>query len=114
MKIGIIGLGKMGEAIAYKLLQGKHEVVGFDSDKKVRDNVQKIGIKIVDNIEVIPELVRVFWIMVPAGALVDDIIKTFLPMLQSGDIIIDGGNSHFSDSQILAKNLFANKVHYIY
>ncbi len=98
MKFGIIGLGKMGSAIAWRVLQGGHEVFGFDLDKNALETSQKMGVKIVDSIEEMPQHAQVIWLMVPVGIPVDKTIQKLIPHLQEGDIIIDGGNSNYKDS----------------
>ena len=113
MKFGIIGLGKMGSAIAYRVLKGGFEVFGFDLDKKATEAAQKMGVKIVDSIEHMPKYVRVIWLMVPVGSPVDDTLKKLLPHLQKGDIVIDGGNSKYTDSIRRAKMLEAHGVEYL-
>lgn len=99
MKIGVIGLGRMGNAIAYRAIQGGHEVVGFDQDLQARKDAQALGATIAPSlIDVIKEC-RVVWLMVPAGRIVDQVLKQLTPHIQSNDIIIDGGNSFYKDSQ---------------
>ncbi len=99
MKIGIVGLGRMGNAIAYRALQGGHEVVGFDRDAQARKAVQDLGATTVSSIAELAKQCRIIWLMVPAGKIVDDVIKQLSPHIQSEDIIIDGGNSFYKDSQ---------------
>ncbi len=98
MKMGIIGLGRMGGAVAFRVVQAGHEVIGYDSNKKARKNAQEDGIEIANSIADIAEKTRIIWLMVPAGDIVDNIIKDLLPQLKAGDIIIDGGNSHYKNS----------------
>lgn len=113
MKIGLIGLGKMGNSIAYRLINKNHEVIGYDSDKKAQENAQIIGIKIVENLSEIPKLVDIIWLMVPAGEIIDNILKGLLPDLKPETIIIDGGNSHFLDSIERSKRLEKYGIHFI-
>lgn len=91
MNIGLVGLGKMGQAIAYRLLQAGHQVVGYDP-------AQSIGDYCVDNLATLAQQARIIWLMVPAGQAVDDVLAQLRPYLKSGDIIIDGGNSNYQDS----------------
>ena len=99
MNVALIGLGKMGEAIAYRLLLAGHKVFGFDLDSTSCALAQKIGVQIVDNIDHFAHKnITVFWLMVPQGELVDKVISQLHSILTPGAIIIDGGNSKFSDS----------------
>lgn len=104
MKVGIIGLGKMGNAIAYRLSKGCHEVIGFDLNEENKKKIEKFGAKIAKNLEELSEKVNIIWLMVPAGKPVDDILEKLLPILSKGSILIDGGNSHFTDSIRRSKN----------
>lgn len=89
--IGIIGLGRMGEAIVFRLLEAGHEVVCFDKNEEARKAVTVLGATVVDSIEDLAKQVHAFWLMVPAGDVVDAVIKELRPHLGAGDIIIDGG-----------------------
>lgn len=99
MKIRLIGLGKMGENIAYNLIDNKHEVYGFDNSSEVRDLLRSSKIKIKDNYK---ELLKrdegeqlIVWILVP-NQFVDEVIDDLKPYLMDNDIIIDAGNSNFN------------------
>ncbi|HQT90498.1 MAG TPA: decarboxylating 6-phosphogluconate dehydrogenase [Candidatus Kryptobacter bacterium] len=101
MKIGLIGLGKMGANMAQRLLKGGHKVVGFDRDQQAVKGIIEEGNEGANSIdELISKLTapKVVWIMVPAGKPVDDTIDLLIPKLKSGDIVIDGGNSYYKDS----------------
>lgn len=108
MKIGLIGLGKMGANMAKRLLEGGHKVVGFDRDpqavKNIVDDGNEGAISIDELISKLP-VPRIVWIMVPAGKPVDDTIDLLIPKLRSGDVLIDGGNSYYKDSVRRAKKL---------
>jgi 6-phosphogluconate dehydrogenase len=111
MKIGIIGLGKMGGAIAELLIDAGHDVVGFDFSKDACEHSADYGVQIVPDIAHVAQQARVIWLMVPAGDPVDQVIAQLMPQLQSNDIIVDGGNSNFNDSirrakELLTKNIF--------
>jgi len=101
MQLGFIGLGKMGKNMALRLLAKKHKVVAWNRSPKPLKEVTTKGAKGADSI---PDLCkklkspRVVWIMVTAGAPVDEIIEQIAPNLDRGDLIIDGGNSKFHDS----------------
>jgi 6-phosphogluconate dehydrogenase len=95
MKLGMIGLGKMGGNMATRLRRHGHEVIGFDRDPAARD---------VDSLEALVaaldgESRRVVWVMVPSGGPTTDTIEALAGLLESGDLVIDGGNSNFRHSQ---------------
>ena len=98
MKVGIIGLGKMGEAIAYRLMQAEHEVIGYDQSKQTMHEAEKIYVKTVASVAEVAAQARIIWLMVPAGPAVDTVIKELIPHLKAGDVVIDGGNSNYKDS----------------
>ena len=101
MKIGLVGLGKMGYNLALNAIGKKHEVVAFDLSENVRAMAEKEGIGTVADLKNLASALqarRVIWLMVPAGDPVDGVIAAIRPSLSKGDIIIDGGNSHYKDS----------------
>ena len=116
MRIGMIGLGRMGANMAQRLIRGGHRVAGFDPDQKVRDEVAGKGVEAAATLDVLVgklEAPRVLWLMVPAGAVVDQTIEALLPKLAAGDMLIDGGNSNYKDTQRRAKALAEKKIHYV-
>ncbi len=116
MKIGFIGLGKMGGNMVQRLLLDKHEVVVFDFNTSIVKDLEKKGAiaatDIEDMIQKLPDT-KVVWLMVPAGKPVDDTITKLLPLLQKGDILIDGGNSFWKDSQARAQRTAFKSVEFI-
>ena len=113
MKVGLIGLGRMGNAVAFRLLQAGHEVIGFDLDKSAQDNARSMGVQIVTELKKITDGVDAIWLMVPAGEIVDVTITQLKPYLEPGLIIIDGGNSNFKDSIRRAEDLQKSSIHYL-
>ncbi len=97
MNMGLIGLGRMGNAIGSRLRQAGHTVIGFDEDKSVRTEARKVGIELVSTLNELAAASRIIWLMVPV-TVVDELITQLLPHLKKGDIIIDGGNSFYKDS----------------
>ena len=99
----MIGLGKMGANMAERLVQAGHRVVGFDlHDDAVTSVVERgaVGAESIEHmVEQLSDDRRAVWIMVPAGDPVDATIAHLLGILREGDIVIDGGNSYFKDTQ---------------
>lgn len=110
MKIGLIGLGKMGLNLAENMLDNNIEVLAFDVFDKARENAEKHNINTVDSIEQLVKQLdqpRIIWIMVPAGAPTNDTIGQLSNLLSKNDVVIDGGNTYYQDSlhhnQVLSK-----------
>jgi len=101
MQLGLIGLGKMGGNMAERLRLGGHQVVGFDFNadavKKLTES-GNVGASTLEELVNKLEGRRAIWIMVPQGAPVDETIAKLEPLLNKGDILIDGGNSYYKDS----------------
>jgi 6-phosphogluconate dehydrogenase len=102
MELGLIGLGKMGGNMAERLRLAGHKVVGFDFSadavKKLND-AGSVGVSSLEDLVKNLQAPRAIWIMVPAGDPVDETIAKLKPLMQKGDIFIDGGNSNYKDSQ---------------
>jgi 6-phosphogluconate dehydrogenase len=106
MRIGMVGLGKMGGGMTERLLQSGHEVVAFDRDVEAIDRAVKLGAIGITTLEGFgKELVapRAAWIMVPAGEPTESTIRELSEILSNGDTIIDGGNSNYKDTIRRAK-----------
>src|SRR5262245_35381351 len=99
MKIGMIGLGRMGANMVRRLLRKNHECVVYDRSAKAVDELVHDG---AIGASVLPDLVkklakpRAVWLMVPAAA-VEGTVAGLVPLLEAGDILIDGGNSYYVD-----------------
>jgi 6-phosphogluconate dehydrogenase len=101
MQLGLIGLGKMGGNMAERLKLGGHDVVGFDFNAEAVARLTEAGNVGVNSLEDLVQNLkarRAIWIMVPQGQPVDDTIAKLEPLLNPGDILIDGGNSMYKDS----------------
>jgi 6-phosphogluconate dehydrogenase len=111
----MVGLGRMGANMVRRLLKGGHECVAYD---RSREAVQAVAADGAIGANSLAELVRglsaprAVWIMVPA-ALVDSVIAELRPLLASGDILIDGGNSHYQDDIRRAEELRPAGLHYV-
>src|ERR1700745_1095799 len=105
MQLGMIGLGRMGANMVRRLLKAGHDGVVFDvSPKAVEDLVQDKAVGASSLADLVKKVAkpRAIWLMVPAG-IVDKTIADLLPLLESGDILIDGGNSYYVDDIRRAK-----------
>lgn len=115
MQLGMIGLGRMGANMVRRLLKDGHQCVVFDRSPKP---VSELVLEKAVGSSSLPDLVknlmkpRAIWMMVPA-AVTDKTIADLLPHLESGDILIDGGNSYYIDDIRLAKNLASKNIHYV-
>jgi 6-phosphogluconate dehydrogenase len=101
MQLGLIGLGKMGANMAERLRLGGHQVVGFDFNAEAVTKLTASGNLGVSSLEDLAKNLhgrKAIWIMVPQGKPVDDTIAKLEPLLNPGDILIDGGNSNYKDS----------------
>ncbi|MFV0132669.1 phosphogluconate dehydrogenase (NAD(+)-dependent, decarboxylating) [Streptomyces sp. HMX87] len=99
MQIGLVGLGKMGGNMRERLRNAGHEVVGYDTDPELSD---------VDNlVELADRLAapRAVWVMVPAGAVTQNVIDQLGGILKPGDTVVDGGNSRWTDDEKHAEEL---------
>ncbi|HEX5391827.1 MAG TPA: decarboxylating 6-phosphogluconate dehydrogenase [Rhodocyclaceae bacterium] len=117
MDIGMIGLGRMGAAMAKRLHNGGHRVVGFDGDTAARTHAEQAAeleaaTSLADLVSRLPPP-RVLWLMVPAGEVVDDLIAELHPLLIHNDTLVDGGNSYYKDTQRRAEALAESGIHYI-
>ena len=101
MDIGFMGLGRMGENMVRRLVRGGHRVVAWNRSRGKIDEVAAEGAVPAYTIEdLVAQLSprRVLWIMVPAGDPVDQLIAQLKPLINQGDILIDGGNTNFRDT----------------
>src|SRR5688572_32205886 len=115
MQLGMIGLGRMGGNMVRRLLRGGHACVVFDSQPASIATLVQDGATGAHSLEAFAtslDTPRVIWLMLPA-AVVEGTIDALAPLLQSGDILIDGGNSHYIEDIRRAKALEARGIHYL-
>jgi 6-phosphogluconate dehydrogenase len=115
MQLGMIGLGRMGANMVRRLLKGGHQCVVFDmSPKAVKELIKEkaVGTSALADLVKKLEKPRAVWLMVPA-AVVDKTIADLVPHLESGDILIDGGNSYYVDDIRRAKELTSKQISYV-
>ncbi|MBW1860087.1 MAG: decarboxylating 6-phosphogluconate dehydrogenase [Deltaproteobacteria bacterium] len=101
MKIGFVGLGKMGGKMVERLINGGHEIVAFDPVKEALDEAEKKGVIPADSLQELVDKLdapRAIWIMVPSGGPTEETINLLAALVQEGDTLIDGGNSMYKDS----------------
>ena len=101
MDIGMVGMGRMGGNMAERLQRGGHRVVAYDRDPDTRATATERGLDSVESIEAFAEALsppRVLWVMVPSGNPTEGTLAALADVLESGDIVIDGGNSNYKDS----------------
>ncbi len=116
MRIGMVGLGRMGANMARRLMRGKHEVIVFDLNP---ENVQRLaneGAKPATSLQDLAATLgtpRAVWIMVPAGDATEKTVDALAEVLKPGDTIIDGGNSYFKDDVRRSRKLNQRGIHYI-
>jgi 6-phosphogluconate dehydrogenase len=116
MKIGFIGLGKMGMNMVHRLLKDNHEIVVYNRSREPIEEAEKLGAIAADSVkDLVGKLEgrKVIWIMVPSGKPVDENMAAVLPHLNKDDIIIDGGNSYFKDTQTRAKLCQQNGINFV-
>ncbi len=113
MKLGYLGLGKMGKNMVLRLLEQGYEVVAWNRSPEPRVEVSASGAVAV---QTIPELIsqlpspRVLWLMLPAGEVTRQMIEELLPLLSSGDTIIDGSNNFYKNTQDNSRLLEAHGI----
>ena len=108
MRIAMVGLGKMGLNMTRRLLHGGHDVVAVDRSPAAVESAAREGALPAASLpEAVAKLAprRIVWLMVPAGAPVEESIDTLQPILSPGDIVVDGGNSRYTDAPPRAKRL---------
>ncbi|MCC4587940.1 decarboxylating 6-phosphogluconate dehydrogenase [Xanthomonas melonis] len=116
MELGMVGLGRMGANMAERLVRGGHRVHGYDPGASARSSAQAKGIVTAEALEALVSALpqpKVVWLMVPAGKIVDDTLAQLVPLLQAGDIVVDGGNSYYKDSQRRAEQLQASGIAFV-
>ena len=107
MKLGLVGLGRMGGNMVDRLRQRGHEVVGYDIAPKGRD------VASLDELVAALEAPRTVWVMLPSGAPTDATIDRLKGLLAAGDVVVNGANDHFRHDQALAASLAEQGIDYV-
>jgi len=117
MQIAMIGLGKMGGNMTRRLMKAGHRCVVYARNPAARAALVKDGAtdskSLADVVKVLAEKPRVVWLMLPAGQATEDAVSQLADLLQSGDIVIDGGNSFYKDDIRRAKKLAEKGISYV-
>ncbi len=108
MKLGLVGLGKMGANMRQRLRDGGIDVVGYDRNPDVAD----VG-SLAEMVAALPAGSRAVWVMVPAGEVTSAVVADLADLLGPGDLVVDGGNTHYVDDGIHAAALAENGVGFV-
>jgi 6-phosphogluconate dehydrogenase len=115
MELGMVGLGRMGGNMAQRLIKGGHTIVGYSRGRSAVEALARQGMTGASSLKELMEKLhrpRAVWLMVPAAA-VDETIDSLLPLLDTDDVLIDGGNSYYHDDIRRAKALAPKRIHYV-
>lgn len=117
MKLGYIGLGKMGKNMVLHLLEQGVEVVAWNRSPEPREEVKKAGAEVAETVEELVKKLdsggRIIWLMLPAGETTDEFINKVLPLLEKGDLLIDGANSFYKDTLRRAEKIKTTGIHFM-
>lgn len=116
MKIGFVGLGKMGFNMVTRLIEGGHEVVVYNRSPEKTKQAEAIGAIGTSSLEALVEKLpspKIVWLMIPAGQPTKDYIEQLSNLLSPGDILIDGGNSCYKNSMEAAELLKQKQIHFL-
>lgn len=110
MQIGILGLGRMGSGIANKLNNSGHEVIGWN---RTPQSEQFKTVKSIKDLVQILKRPRVIWLMLPQGKPTDEVLSEVQKYIEKGDIVVDGGNAHYKDTEKRFKDLSKREIGFI-
>jgi 6-phosphogluconate dehydrogenase len=116
MQLGMVGLGRMGAGIVRRLMADGHRCVGFDHNEEAISALEQEGMTGARSLEEFAsklEPPRTAWIMVPAGRITDEVTRGVAQVFESGDVIIDGGNTHYHDDIRHATELRERGIHHV-
>jgi 6-phosphogluconate dehydrogenase len=117
MQLAMIGLGKMGANMSRRLIQGGHEVVGYNLDADVTNQLAaEVGLMPAFSLaEVVAKLTapRTAWVMVPAGKPTESVVTELATLMQPGDLIVDGGNSNYKETMRRAAMLAEKEIQFV-
>lgn len=116
MEIAVLGLGRMGKGIALRLREKGHDVLAWNRSPEPRNEVKAKGCRVIeDHMRVAAHLKapRIVWIMLPAGNVTDQMVEEMVQVLSPGDILIDGGNTHYKDTLRHNALVSAKGIHFV-
>jgi 6-phosphogluconate dehydrogenase len=116
MQLGMVGLGRMGAGLVRRLTRDGHHCVGYDRNADVVKTLEGEGITGANSLEEFAsklEQPRTAWVMVPAGEITSQTIRAIAEVFEQGDVIIDGGNTHYHDDIRHAKELAEKGIHHV-
>ncbi len=116
MQLGMVGLGRMGAGLVRRLIQGGHQCVVTDRDGGAVKAMAGEGASGAATLEALVQTLakpRAVWVMVPAGSITEAVINELAGLLEPGDVVIDGGNTHFKDDVRRARELAPKSIHYV-
>jgi 6-phosphogluconate dehydrogenase len=116
MQLGMVGLGRMGSGLVRRLTRDGHHCVGYDRNADVVKSLEGEGIAGANSLEEFAsklEKPRTAWVMVPAGEITSQTIHAVADVFEPGDVIIDGGNTHYHDDIRHAKELAEKGIHHV-
>ena len=115
MQLGMIGLGRMGSNMVQRLLKAGHQCVVYARRPQAMQELVEKGAQSAASLDEFAKKLnkpRAVWLMVPAAA-VDSVLDSLVPVLEPGDIVIDGGNSYYHDDIRRAEQLKSKGIHYV-
>jgi len=116
MKLGMVGLGRMGANMARRLMRAGHAIVAYDPLPTAAEAMRREGATIVDSFDALVAALpapRAVWVMVPAGEATEATLENLATRLAAGDTVVEGGNSNYKDSQRRARTFAARAVDYV-
>jgi len=116
MELSMIGLGRMGANMSERLVRAGHRVVGYARTPESVQRVMRFGAEGARSLQDLVDKLsppRVIWLMIPAGDPVDQTLQALLPLVRTGDTIIDGGNSYYKHTMRRAKTLKEHDINYV-
>jgi 6-phosphogluconate dehydrogenase len=116
MQLGFVGLGKMGGNMTRRLHDAGHTIIAWDRDPDAVRHAAQAGLGGASSLEELVKSLqkpRVVWVMVPAGAPTEETVHSLASLLSSGDVVIDGGNTHFKDDVRRARLLAVKGIEYV-
>ena len=117
MQIGMVGLGKMGANMARRLMKAGHHCAVYDRSANLREALAKDGAtaadSLADMVKKLADRPRAIWLMLPAGEATEETVENLANLLESGDIVIDGGNSFYKDDIRRAEKLAEKNIRYV-